>query len=134
MANHIRSEVKERFWREQLSGWQSSGLGIRAYCQQHQLSEQNFYAWRRELARRDQAATPAPTASSATSTPRPASNTSPSQPKALASPTWMPVTLTGTASPVIEVQLPSGVQLRIPVGTESLETILAALHRNAVRP
>ena len=134
MANHIRSEVKERFWREQVSGWQSSGLGIRAYCQQHQLSEQNFYAWRRELARRDQAATPAPTASSATSTPRPVSNTSHSKPKALASATWVPVTLTGTATPVIEVQLPSGVQLRIPVGTESLETILAALHRSAVRP
>ena len=134
MANHIRSEVKERFWREQVSGWQSSGLGIRAYCQQHQLSEQNFYAWRRELARRDQASTPAPTASSATSTPRPVSNTSHSKPKVLASATWMPVTLTGTATPVIEVQLPSGVQLRIPVGTESLETILAALHRNVVQP
>lgn len=134
MANHIRSEVKERFWREQLSGWQSSGLGIRAYCQQHQLSEQNFYAWRRELARRDQTVTPAAPASSAISTPRPVSNTSPFKPKALASATWMPVTLTETASPVIEVQLPSGVQLRIPVGTESLETILAALHRSVVRP
>lgn len=46
----------------------------------------------------------------------------------------MPVTLTGPATPVIEVQLPSGVQLRIPVGIESLETILAALHRSVVRP
>ena len=134
MANHIRSEVKERFWREQVSGWQSSGLGIRAYCQQHQLSEQSFHAWRRELARRDQTVTPAPTAISTTTAPRPVSNTSPFQPKALSSPTWMPVTLTGTASPVIEVQLPSGVQLRIPVGTESLETILAALHRNVMQP
>lgn len=134
MANRLRSEAKERYWRGQVSGWRSSGMEIRAYCRQHQLSEQNFYAWRRELARRDQAATPAATASSSTSTPRPVSNTSHSKPKALASATWMPVTLTGPATPVIEVQLPSGVQLRIPVGIESLETILAALHRSVVRP
>ena len=33
-------------------------------------------------------------------------------------------------TPVIEVQLPSGVQLRIPGGIESLETILVALQRS----
>ena len=29
MANRMRSEAKERYWRGQVSGWQSSGLGIR---------------------------------------------------------------------------------------------------------
>ena len=65
MANRMRSDTKEQYWRGQVSGWQSSGLGIRAYCQQQQLSEANFHAWRRELARRDQLAPPA----SATATP-----------------------------------------------------------------
>jgi len=34
------SEAKERFWR------------VRAYCQQHGLTEPTFYSWRQELARR----------------------------------------------------------------------------------
>ncbi len=124
MANRMRSEVKERYWRGQVSGWQSSGLGIRAYCQRHQLSEANFHAWRRELARRDQLTRPA-------STPAVPSVSDPSDALSkVSSMTWMPVTLTEPVAPVIEVQLPSGVQLRISCGLESLEAILAALQRS----
>lgn len=130
MANRMRSEAKERFWRGQVSGWQSSGLGIRAYCQQHQLSEPSFHAWRRELARRDPLTTPASTSPSSVSD---ASVAPSSQPKVPSSVTWMPVTLTEPVAPIIEVQLPSGVQLRIPCGLESLETILAALQRSMVQ-
>jgi hypothetical protein len=36
-----------------IGGWRRSGLTIRAYCDQHRLSEQSFYAWRRTLAERD---------------------------------------------------------------------------------
>ena len=78
MANRMRSVGKERLWREQVSSWQRSGLTIREYCLQHQLSEPNFYAWRRELARRDELA-------GAPATPAP--RTKPS------SVTWMPVTV-----------------------------------------
>jgi transposase-like protein len=124
MANRMRSGAKEHYWRGQVSGWQSSGLGIRAYCQQHQLSEANFHAWRRELARRDQLAPPA----SATATPS-VNDTSVTKPQT-SSVTWMPVTLTEPVAPIIEVQLPSGVQLRIPCSIESLETILSALQRS----
>jgi hypothetical protein len=125
MANRMRSEVKERYWRGQVSGWQSSGLGIRAYCQQQQLSEANFHAWRRELARRDQLTPPA----SATATPS-VNDTSVTKPQTSSSLTWMPVTLTEPVAPVIEVQLPCGVQLRISCGLESLETLLSALQRS----
>lgn len=125
MANRMRSEAKERYWRGQVSGWQSSGLGIRAYCQQQQLSEANFHAWRRELARRDQLTPPA----NATATPS-VSDTSATKPKASPSVTWMPVTLTESIAPIIEVQLPSGVQLRISCGLESLEALLTALQRS----
>ena len=48
-----RDPVKERFWRRMLRLWQGSGLSVRAFCQQHELSEANFYAWRRTLAQRD---------------------------------------------------------------------------------
>jgi hypothetical protein len=43
---------KERFWRRTLRDWQRSGLTIRAFCQQHDLSEPSFYFWRRTLAER----------------------------------------------------------------------------------
>ena len=46
----------------------------------------------------------------------------------------MPVTLTEPVAPIIEVQLPSGVRLRISCGIESLETILSALQRCVVLP
>ena len=52
MSKRVRSEVKERWWREHVTAWQRSELSIRQYCLQQQLSEPNFYAWRRELARR----------------------------------------------------------------------------------
>lgn len=48
-----RDPDKERFWRQMLKRQQQSKLSIRAFCRLHQLSETNFYAWRRTLARRD---------------------------------------------------------------------------------
>jgi len=116
MANRMRSEAKERLWREQVSSWQRSGLTIREYCLQHQLSEPNFYAWRRELARRDELAG-VPTT--------PALRTKPS------SVTWMPVTVNSSTLPLVEVQLPTGIVLRVPADVESvtLERILTVLHQ-----
>jgi transposase len=114
MANRMRSEVKERQWRRHVSSWQGSGVTIRQYCLQHHLSEPSFYAWRRELARRDEAAdAPAP----------------PVPRNQAASITWMPVTVTASAAPVVEVQLPSGTVLRVPAGVESitLERILTMI-------
>jgi len=116
MANRVRNEAKELQWREHVSAWQQSGVTIRQYCLQHHVNEPNFYAWRRELARRDEVAVaPAP----------PASRTK------AASITWMPVTVTSSTPPLVEVQLPTGTVLRIPAGVESvtLERILTALHQ-----
>jgi len=33
--------------------WQRSGLSVRAFCEQQDLSQPSFYAWRRTLAERD---------------------------------------------------------------------------------
>jgi transposase-like protein len=48
-----RDPSKEQFWRRMLRQWRRSGLSVRAFCQQHDLTEANFYAWRRTLADRD---------------------------------------------------------------------------------
>lgn len=53
MRGGRRDVAKEQFWRESIAKRTGSGLSIRAFCQQHDLSEQCFYAWRRELALRD---------------------------------------------------------------------------------
>src|SRR5438128_471231 len=50
--NH-RDAGKERFWRRVVREWRASGLSARAFCVQHDLSEANFYSWRRILAERD---------------------------------------------------------------------------------
>jgi transposase len=51
-----RRESKERFWRTTLRRWRSSGLSVRAYCEQQGLAEPTFYAWRRSIEERDAAA------------------------------------------------------------------------------
>ena len=48
-----RRSSKERFWRRLVRQWRSSGLSIRDFCAERQVSEPNFYAWRRTIAERD---------------------------------------------------------------------------------
>jgi|SRR5271163_1500641 len=58
MPGQQRDLRKEAFWRGMLTRWQRSGQTGREFCRAAGLSEQSFYSWRRELARRDAAATP----------------------------------------------------------------------------
>jgi len=58
-----RDGAKERFWRDVIQRWQrwqQSGQTIRAFCQEHGLSEPSFHAWRRTIAERDQQASRTP--------------------------------------------------------------------------
>jgi transposase len=48
-----RDERKEQIWRERIRDWQDSGLSVRSFCARLGLSQPRFYAWRRELQRRD---------------------------------------------------------------------------------
>jgi hypothetical protein len=52
-----RGSSKERFWRRMVRQWRSSGLSIRDFCAEGQISEGSFYAWRRTIAERDAQAT-----------------------------------------------------------------------------
>jgi transposase len=48
-----RDACKERFWRRVVRQWRTSGLSVRAFCEQHDLPQASFYGWRRTLAERD---------------------------------------------------------------------------------
>ena len=47
-----RRSSKERFWRRMVRQWRSSGLSIRDFCAEQDISEPSFYAWRRTIAQR----------------------------------------------------------------------------------
>jgi hypothetical protein len=82
----------ERRWRELLADHARSGLSIRAFCDQRRLNEANFYAWRRELAKRDAGRAK------------------------IAAPTFVPVQV--MPSTAIEVVLPAGLLVRVPAGAD----------------
>ena len=48
-----RDSRKQQQWRHWIQQWQQSGLTVRAFCARHDLAEPSFYAWRRQLNRRD---------------------------------------------------------------------------------
>lgn len=48
-----RRSSKERFWRRLLRQWRGSGLSVRDFCAERNVSEPSFYAWRRTIAARD---------------------------------------------------------------------------------
>lgn len=48
-----RDLAKERFWRKLVGGYDARRTSVRKWCAAHGVSEPSFYAWRRELQRRD---------------------------------------------------------------------------------
>ena len=53
MAHKKRDPKKEASWRRQIRRQARSGMTVRAWCLDQQVSEARFHWWRRELARRD---------------------------------------------------------------------------------
>ena len=103
MAKQQRDSEREQHWRGLLSEWQASGLSVREFCSRRQLREANFYAWRRQLQRRD--ARPAPRSTSA----------------------FVPVTVAATTA-LVEVRCPSGHVITLPnANIETLRQLFAAL-------
>ena len=39
----------QRLWRGEIKKWRKSGLSVRQFCKNHELSEPSFYFWRRKL-------------------------------------------------------------------------------------
>lgn len=104
-AGKPRDPKLERRWRDLIARWKRSGVTVSDFCIDQGVSIASFYAWKRELAARDQAVTP-------TTTPMP---------------TFVPVRVAPPAT--IEVVLKSGVVVRVPVSADPLAVaqLVAAL-------
>lgn len=109
-----RSAQKERFWRGQIEGQAACELTAREWCQREGLSEPSFYAWRRELAKRDRE--------------RLAAASSPARQSA----GFLPIRLTSFAASHVELQLTSGLVIRVPV--QELAALRAILEILEPRP
>jgi hypothetical protein len=121
-----RSQAKERIWRQHVERQRRSKLTVRDFCADAGISEPSFYAWRRELARRDsESGQPA------------RRNPKAPQRTAIPTPRFLPVAIAGypPAGAValhVEVVLPSGLLIRLPAqDTAALRTVLEFLeHRS----
>ena len=118
--------TKEHFWRQVLARRLASGLSIRAYCQAHGLSEQNFYRWQRVLAQRPDRG-PA-----RRRTPR---TRSAAVPNGAAVPLFVPIDLDGASATraTLEVVLADGRVIRVRPGFDAatLGQLVACLEDRA---
>lgn len=109
-----RDPQLEQFWRQTMTKWKQSGQTIRGFCEQQQLSQPNFHAWKRELAKRD--------AEPNSAVKRHAG------PRRVVGPPALPlVPVRIVADAVIEVVLPTGVVVRVPGGVEVVAQLVARL-------
>lgn len=116
-----RSEEKEQFWRQIVDAHAGSGLSVRRYCSDRGVSEQSFFAWRKELARRDAAAKEKRARSAST-------NQSPARIR-FAQLQIASGELAGGAC--LEIVLPTGVRIRVPRGAcrDTLSDVMGVLER-----
>lgn len=106
MAKHDRDVAKEQHWREVLARQASSGLNVRVFCQQEQLTESAFHFWRRTIRERGGKAKPSSPA-----------------------PSFVPAVIkSDVASDVFTLELAGGHVLRMPgVSVEKLADLIVAL-------
>lgn len=125
-----RNRAKEQFWRKVVAEQRRSRLTVRAFCESRGLTEPSFYAWRAELARRDQRQRAVLDAASAGSSRRTVARRG--QPRST-TPSSSFVALTvekgPPATPAIEIELPGGERLRVSGGCDrtTLDVVLGAL-------
>ena len=102
-----RRTDREQYWRDTIIAWKASGQTVRAFCAARGVAEATFFARRRELASRKQ-------------TPPPATAPIPSQ--SFAAVRVIP-------DPTIEVVIPGGLLVRVPVGADptAVAHLVAAL-------
>ncbi len=95
MAGHD-PRIVER-WRTLVADWRNSGLGVAAFCRSRHVNKSGFHRWRNILDQLEHPpTTPAPTA-----------------------PTPAFVPLRVIPDVVVEVILPSGLQLRVPLSADA---------------
>jgi hypothetical protein len=111
MSKFERDVDKEAFWRLAVQEQRASVLSVRAFCAREGLTGSNFYAWRRQLAKRDDQA------SVTQRSPRFVEVTpSPESPPDV-TPALNPQVSAGSVAdglPPLELALPRGVVVRVP--------------------
>ena len=110
-----RDGSKEAFWRSMIERHRQSGLSIREFCRREKLSEPSFYAWRREIARRDAQ-----------------SRIVPKRPRRRRKASFVPVRLATETAPSggrIEIELSRDrrIHLTSPIDRQALADVLAVL-------
>ena len=115
------SGEKEQFWRRIVAGQAGSGLSIRGYCSDRGVNEPSFFAWRKELARRDAAANKK----------RVRSRTPNRRPTPIEFARLQIAPGEPAGDTCIEIILPAGVCIRVPRGAcpDTLGAVLGALER-----
>jgi len=44
-----KTENREEYWRERMAAHERSGLSVKQFCEEQQITEQSFYVWRKRL-------------------------------------------------------------------------------------
>lgn len=102
-----RHADREQFWRDTITAWKESGQSVRAFCTDRGVAEATFFARRRELANSGvsprTAVPPVPT------------------------PSFAAVRV--IPDPTVEIVLPAGLLVRVPVGADpaAVAHLVAAL-------
>ena len=104
-----RSEEKRTYWRSVLERQQESGLSVRQFCREHQVSEASFHSWKRKISGRDREAV---ASSEDGGQERPATRQAAKQTESAA--VFIPVRLNASASSLLELVHPRGHVLRVP--------------------
>ncbi len=102
-------------WRTAFATWRSSGLSVAAFCRSRELNLSSFYRWRKILNDLD----------------RPSATRPRSQPDPVPPQSFVPVRVIPDA--VVEVILPSGLQLRVPLSADARQLARLVLALGAPR-
>ena len=94
-------------WRTIFATWRSSGLSVAAFCRSRSLNMSSFYRWRKIIDDLGRALEPRPAQS------------------------FVPVRV--VPDPIVEVILPTGVQLRVPLAAEAGQ-VARLVHALGARP
>ena len=119
-----RSEEKRAYWRDVLERQRESGLSVRQFCREHQISEASFHSWKRKIAGHDRDGA---ASSEDGDQKHPAKKQVAKQTENTA--VFIPVRVSAAASSVLEIVHPRGHVLRVPAVFDegSLRQVLKVL-------
>ena len=124
MSKREQRVEKEQYWRLVLDEFGSSGQSVREFCKREGLREPSFYAWRKEIRRRDE-----DVASAKLNHRRGLGRSKAAQDQFAAPALVEVVTRPAAATPGIEIETPSGFTIRLgeQVDRELMTSVLSSM-------